>query len=146
MRRSILWLIVSGIAFCCAANMANVFADLKHASRSSYGYSPDDPVRIGYSGDMQKNIGFCYYYIAGLRTANNKELRITGRGSLPDPNNKPGIFESNRRWGGTESCCMLDKYYMVAENSTDTLSLYFDIYHKEPLLIPKGLSFTPPTQ
>ena len=130
----------------CASQMVNPFINMTPSIQPLYGYAPEYPIRIGYSKDIQKNIKFCYDYMAGLRTSDHRPLKILGRESMKDPKNEPknqGFLGLPQRWGMALGG-ILDKYSLIAEGGTDTLFIYFDIYHKESLSIPLGLNFVMP--
>jgi hypothetical protein len=132
----------------CAAQIVNPLVGVTPATSEGYGYSAEDPIRLGYTKDIQENIGYCYAYMERLRTLDGKPLEILSRASVSDPKNKvgekkilgflPSRFDSEL-WGG-----ILDRYTLTAAGTADTLELYFDIYHKEPVLIPTGLKYAEP--
>jgi hypothetical protein len=150
MKKSFYLLILFGLAIGCAARIVNIPLDIKPALRSGYGYTAEDPIRIGLTKDyFRTNIGFCYSYMENLRTPGQLPFRIIGRVSVKDPKNKiegltgflgMPLRNPNPRGG------ILDRYTLVSEQDTDTIQLYFDIYHKDTLLIPIGLNYVQPSQ
>ena len=127
--------------------MVNISWDLQSATRSGYGYTAEDPIRMGFSKDFEKNVDLCKTYLAGLRTSDQQPFQIVERASVRDPKNKPkrqkflGLpLRNSVPTGG-----LLDLYLLVSIYDTDTVSLYFDIYHKDSLRVPRDLQFVAPT-
>ena len=149
MRRAFCLLIVSGVIVGCAAQAVNISWDLRPATRSNYGYTAEDPIRIGYYKDFRENIGLCNSYLASLRTTDQRPMQVVGRSSVRAPRNEPeepkGFLGLPKR-GGLPTGGILDEYLLVPVGTTDTLRLYFDVYHKDSLQVPRGLSFTPPSK
>jgi hypothetical protein len=146
MKKAFFLLIAVGTFFSCAAKMANISWDLETATRPGYGYTAEDPIRMGYSGNLQKNINLCHVYLASLRTSDQQPLLVVYRVSVKDPVNEPEQSESlglpmrnSYRKGG-----ILDLYVLAPAVGSDTVQLYFDIYHKDSLRVPKGLQFVSP--
>ena len=107
------------LSLSCASRVVNPLLDVKPAQKASYGYTADDPIRIGYTGDRQKNIRFCYNYMECLQTTDGIPLQIISRASVPDPKNEPGnkgpLGFIPRRWGGELWGGILDQYSLIAE-------------------------------
>ncbi len=133
----------------CAAQQANFSWDLKPASSDNYGYVAENPIRIGQSKDLQKNVELCRIYLSSLRTIDQQPLLIITRASVEDPINDPqqpkGFLGVPLR-SGVSKGGILDRYELVPVNGSDTFSLFFDIYHKDTLQIPKGLVFVSPAK
>ena len=130
--------IISQLTLGCGANFLEQIERIQPSTDSGYGYTPNAPIRIGYY-DPQKSIGATYYFLSHLRGASGDSLELLGRSSLDDPNYKPPLLPS--RFGGFDPVGILDCYILRPKGSTDTLALYFDIYNKGPINIPKGLTF-----
>ena len=149
MKKTICLTVLISVMFGCASQLANISWDLKPASRDGYGFTAGDPIRIGYSKDIRNNIDLCQSYIASLRTLDQQPLRAISRASVDDPKNKPdqprGFLGMPLR-SGVPKGGILDLYVLIPESGTDTFRLYFDIYHKDTLLVPRGLNFVTPTQ
>lgn len=129
----------------CAAQMVNPFTGIVTAPKDSYGYSEEDPIRLKYSNDIQQNIGYCYAFMERLRTEDSQTLNIVFRASISDPKNKIsedkilGVFP--KRFDRGLAAGILDRYTLITQATQDTVILYFDIYHKEPVFIPIGLKY-----
>jgi hypothetical protein len=130
----------------CPAAVKNPFLTIQPTVDDSYGYSDENPVRIGYYKEIGRNITLCKNYIRSLRTLNGESLEAILRVSVEDPKYDPsyGTFLGLHRRGDIAKGGFLDLYTLVPESGSDTVNLYFDIYHAEPLLIPKGLLFVEP--
>lgn len=115
------------LAIACAKAIKDPFIGIQPAVHDRYGYTMEDPIRIKYYKYPQQNITLCKYYIFCLQTENGERLEIASRVSVEDP------------IGG-----ILDEYTLVTEQSMDTLKLYFDIYRKRPLQVPRWLRFVEP--
>jgi hypothetical protein len=148
MKKTIWLSMVISVVLGCVAQTVNISWDLRPATYAEFGYSPEIPIRIGYSKDLQKNINYCKLYIAGLRDTDMQPFQIVERSSINDPVYPPkykGFLGLHKRdelpYGG-----ILDLYVLVSDGSHDTLRLYFDIYHKDTLFVPRGLNFVPHAQ
>lgn len=135
------------IFYGCAAQQVNISWDLMPSSREDYGYSAENPIRIGQTKDLQRNVELCQIYIASLRTTDQQPLTVISRASVEDPIHNPeqakGFLGLPLR-GGVPKGGILDLYELVPVNGSDTFRLFFDIYHKDTLLVPKGLVFIAP--
>lgn len=128
----------------CAAGIKNPFVNINKAVSTDYGYSDENPIRIGYSKNFKDNVDLCIIYISNLRTIAGESLNIISRVSVDDPKNDPSTrsgFLGLPIRGAVPAGGILDAYTLVSENEFDTLLLYFDIYHKEKLHIPDNLLF-----
>lgn len=146
MRKAFLLLIAISTFFSCAAKMANISWDLETATRPQYGYTAEDPIRIGYSGDLQKNINLCQVYLTSLRTSDQQPLHVVYQVSVKDTVNKPeqSKFPGLPMRNSSPKGGILDLYVLVPAVGSDTVRLYFDIYHKDSLRVPEGLLFVSP--
>ena len=146
MKRVIRVLVVLTILVGCASHLANLSWDLKPAGRPGYGYTAEDPICTGFSGNLQRNIELSETYLASLRTMDLQPFQVVFRVATKDPKHEaeyPKVLglavhtESPR--GG-----ILDCYELVSASERDTVRLYFDIYHRDSLRVPSGLLFVPP--
>ena len=128
--------------------MVTVSWDLQPSARPGYGYTAEDPVRLGFSKNIGKNIRFCYTYIQSLRTADQQPFAIISRADVTDPKNEPEQqkFLGLPRRDSVLKGGILDLYELVSINDADTVRLYFDIYHWDTLRVPVGLEFIPPAR
>jgi hypothetical protein len=126
----------------CAANIPKLFIGIQPTTDPKYGYAPESPIRIGHSGWMypKKNVEASYYFLSHLRGSNGEPLRLLYHATVDDPTNKPHSMET-RGFGTIVTSGLLDEYILIVDETGDTLSLFFDIYHKGPILIPEGLTF-----
>ncbi len=115
-----------------------LFAYLKPAPDSTYGYTPTNPVRLGYNVP-QGSISFSYIYLFQLRNQNNHPFIVERQGSAVDPKMKNFLDFGILPMGG-----ILDIYHLIQPDYQDTLVLYIDVYHAGPLYIPQGLNLTKP--
>jgi len=111
---------------------------LQTAPDSSYGYSPSNPVCLGYY-PPQQSISFSYLYLFQLRNQNNRPFIVERQGSIADPKMEK-LFD----FGITPAGGILDIYHLIQPDHQDTLVLYIDIYHAGQLYIPQGLIFAKP--
>lgn len=146
MKQLSIWTIGISLLIGCASGLTNISWDLKPAGRPGYGYTAEDPILIGFSGDIGKNIDLSDVYLAGLRTKDDQPLHVTMRFAVKDPNHEPeypevlGVPMRN----GSPKGGILDLYELVSTSGSDTVRLYIDIYHKDSLRVPAGLHFVPP--
>lgn len=123
------------------------FETVQSAGDPGYGYTAANPIRIGHYGDPGKAIDACYFFMSHLITIDGGGLEILGRVSTLDPEHEPsrpsplGIPKR----GSSPRGGILDSYALVPVGTSDTLKLYFDIYHKERIFVPQGLVFVAPT-
>ena len=107
----------------CSPKYSEVIQRIQVSSDSTYGYTPQNPIRIGY-GEKSEGIAHIMDFLSRLR--NNNGVPMEGYNSLPViyvPD--PCIF----------------KYSLVAVGTADTVELFLDTCNKEGLFIPKGLKF-----
>ncbi len=130
----------------CAGAVKDPFVGIQPSSVPDYGYSAENPIRIGYHKDPFDNIPLSHLYISCLRTADGRRLEEVFRASVDDPVYDPsaGGFLGLSQRGAIPKGGILDEYVLVPEGTSDTLTLYFDIYHKAPLAVPDGLLFEVP--
>ena len=121
----------------------SLFATIDTATRASYGYTAQDPVRLGHFGTF-KGLQASYEMISRLRLE-GQPLKILRRGSsrLEAPFDttevKPG---SDVRMSGV---AFVDRYTLVTPDARDTVHLYFDAYYAAPVRIPQGLELAAPS-
>ena len=130
----------------CTKTVINPFAAMEQAVDDHYGYIAENPIRIGYYKETRANIRLSKSYIHSLRTAEGETLTVLERASVEDPKYDPstGGFLGFHQRGAIPKGGILDLYTLVIESKKDTIQLYIDIYHKEPLKVPKGLYFDHP--
>ena len=131
----------------CSKAVKDPFAGMEQAVDDQYGYTAENPVRIGYYKDFGDNIALCKYYLFCLRTIDGERLLVLDRVSVDDPKYDPshGGFLGLHSRGEPAVGGILDEYTLVTESGKDSLQIYFDIYHNEPLAVPKGMTFAEPT-
>ena len=125
MTKHYLYLLLLGLICGCASiGLQELFSGVEEAPTSSYGYSIDDPIKLGYYG-LNESISASKTYISRLRLQ-GEPLVVIYRASTQNPadKNKP-----------------LDLYRLVTESAEDTIALYVDVYHKAPVWAPRGLTF-----
>lgn len=122
-----------------SSSYAQNFKKLSEATDSTYGYTARNPLKLK-NGDPGESIVKTRNFISVLKTKDDQDLVLLGRGSMPDPNYKPppDILSSFGKGG------ILDRYTFVTSNTKDTIRLYVDIYHKDKLMIPLGLKYVKP--
>lgn len=91
-----------------------------------YGYTPENPILMGYSNDLGVCISFSKYFLANLTTEEGISLEFVRLGSM---------FSPIHQWS------VLDHYELTSPILSDTIDLYVDIYHKDKLRVPQGLKF-----
>lgn len=123
LRPSALALVVAALSSCATTNPAALLAHVEPAEREGYGYTPEDPVRIGFA-DPQGSIALSRAFLAGLRK-DGEPLAIVGRSSVGPPP-------------------LTDAYTLVTETGRDTLVLYLNVYRRAPLHVPRGLTYVAP--
>jgi hypothetical protein len=132
----------------CASHKPKLSWDLESSYRSNYGYSPDDPICIGYSGNMQKCFQLCDTYISCLRAKDNQRFSILMHATVEDPKHeleKSNFLGIPLKYGEIRGG-LLDRFTIVSESAIDTLNLYFDMYHRDTLRVPNNLVFVPPLE
>jgi hypothetical protein len=141
-----LWTLLVLISVGCTTPLQKPFEEIQNTTDPEYGYSANNPIRIGHYGDPRKATNACYYFMSHLRTIDGSALELISGGSIPDPEHKPSrpTFLGIPMRGSLPSGGILDVYTLVPVGTSDTLELYFDIYHKERILVPKGLVFVEP--
>ncbi len=146
MKRVLPSLMVLAIFVACAAQMKSISWDLKPASRAGYGYTAEDPICIGYSKDLAENVGLSTTYMQRLRASDQQPLQIVARFTVQDPRHEPEQpkFLGLPLRNGFPKGGLLDAYILVSVQGTDTVRLYFDIYHKDSLRVPTGLQWISP--
>ena len=121
------------------AERADLFANIGPAQRDSYGYAPEDAVRIGRFGPF-KGMRASAEMISHLRK-DGQRLRVLGRSSRhtlrPDSSTA-----SQAPYGAPSEGTIVDGYVVVSESGADTLLLYFDPYYSSPLHAPSGLEWS----
>lgn len=141
-KKKVFVIILFALFLGCAANIPKLFKDIQPSTDPDYGYTTENPIKIGHSGWMypKKNIEASYYFLSCLRGPNGEPLRLLYHATVDDPLNKLSYMET-RGFGTIVKSGLLDEYILVIEGTSDTLSLFFDPFHKGPIMIPKGLTF-----
>lgn len=97
------------------------------SSDKTYGFSPDNPVEVGgakYSeGPLNER-----RYLNALSGPNGEQIAYHRAGSCCPVNSKNGIMGK----------AILDIYLVYWENSSDTLSIYINMYDSGKLKAPYG--------
>lgn len=127
----------------CAKKAVNPFMSELPRATSDYGYTPENAIRMGYSKDGRINVAFCRYFIDNLTTETGQRFYTVSRASIDDPIHdaeQPSFLGMPKR-GSVPSGGILDMYTLVTMDANDTIALYFDIYHKDSLRVPRGLIF-----
>lgn len=78
---------------------------LEQSGDAAYGYTKENPIRMGFSDDLVENVDLCRYFISRLRTKDMIGFYIDSRYSLADPKYKNTL---------------LDAYTIISDNKTDT--------------------------
>lgn len=144
-RYSLIGLICSILILSCAkrAIIINPFVTELPTATSDYGYSPENAIRMGYSKEGRLNAAYCRYFIDNLTTETGQRFHTVSRASMDDPIHdatQPSFLGMVKR-GTYPTGGILDVYTLVTEDEIDTIFLYFDIYRKDSLRVPKGLVF-----
>src|SRR5690349_17861619 len=101
--------------------IAQKLYNLKEAPDSNYGYTLNRAIPIK-AGDPLASIRLTREFISLLRTQTDEKFEILKRGSTMGKSYK-----------------MIDIYSLVSESGTDTIKVFFNIYKRGKLYIPKGL-------
>lgn len=113
---------------------AQNFKKLSSSTDSTYGFTANNPLKMK-NGDPGESIGHTKRFLNGLKTIDDQDLVLLGRGSMPDPNFKMG---KNFQLGDGG---ILDRYSFVTSVTKDTIRIFVDIYHREKLKMPVGLKW-----
>ena len=124
--RSVALVLASLVAGCATTDLVALLAEVTPAERSSYGYTVEDPVRIGHAG-FPESIGLAREFLSRLRK-DGERLEVVSQSAVGTPPR------------------FTDRYTVVTESSRDTLNLYVDVYRSAPLQVPEGLSYVSPAQ
>lgn len=97
------------------------------ATDSLYGYKPDNPIRLGSNNYNPENI-----YFSELRGPNGEFLKhkLVHAACLGNVWRKI-----------TGNAALLDEYEITIPGKGGVIMLYFDTYHKNTVLCPKGFTF-----
>ena len=119
------------------------FLDLPNSSDSSFGYSITNPLNLK-RGKKSKSIDYTVSFLKGLRTKDDQNLLLVQRTIAIDTNFKLSFFTPINRSTGLPlngKTGILDKYVFVTSNTTDTVTIFVNIYRKERVEIPMGLKY-----
>lgn len=115
-------LLIVTIIGCSAPEISILLQDVQPATDPTYGYTFQNPIRIGYYNEF-KSMDAATYYLLHLRGSGNQKLLMLSAASIRGDN---GI---------------IDGYKLLTSRTKDTIHLYIDANSKGPLFIPKGLEF-----
>ncbi len=122
------------------------FTKLVTSTDSSYGYSPQNPLKLK-KGNQGKMIINSEMFLSRLKTQDNRSLTYLFRTTVSDPNYKKPKIKLNNRYTGmplSGKLGLLDRYVFLTSNTNDTVRLFVDIYNKGTLMLPIGLKFEEP--
>ena len=147
MKSIVVILAVALLVLSCAGGPKFLPIEWIKSSTNDYGYTDENPIRIGYHKEVGANIQLCMKFINCLRNENGERFNINLRGSYADTKYKPekSTFLGLPIKGAMPKGGMLDGYQLISNSESDTITLFFDIYHAEPIAIPSGLDYVCPT-
>jgi hypothetical protein len=120
-----------------------LFLSIKSSENISYGYTPGNPIKIGYYSDWQKNTEAALFFISKLKK-DGHPLRVTMHASFLRPQNLQKNNNIPLRYGRDNSHdLIIDCYELIVKGTADTtiIKLYFDAVLKDELYVPDGLEF-----
>lgn len=108
----------------------NTYILTSQATDKSYGYDKSNPIKVGGAKESSgpKNER---RFLNGLLGPNGEEIRYNRAGSCCQFNTPNGLFANSG---------MLDIYKVSWKGSPDTLNIYINMYDKEELKVPVGLT------
>ena len=128
----------------CTSSKGLISMPLQESKFDNYGTSKDQPILIGYYNDWQKNTSLALYYLTKL-SYNDKPLKCILHQTIQKPANQPRkekpLIQSRNSIPKNMGGEFLDLYVMITIDSSDTLSLYFDMEIEGQLELPKGFKF-----
>ena len=119
------------------AEQRSLFSGAVTASDSTYGYTRENPIRIGRYGPFKGMQGS--NLMLNQLSRNGQPLRVLWRQAVftgrPDTSEAAlGPFSVDR------DSFLVDRYYVTPEGGRDTLMLHFDVYYAAPVQVPQGLA------
>ena len=143
MRKTVL--LISFLAIACAPSLSKLLGNLSESVDPTYGYTAENPIRIGYYGS-RGSIEASYAYLSCLRGPNGEPLQLLVRMTVEDPINPMAKPWPPRAFDPGLSSGLLDAYQLAVLGTRDTVFVYMDVYHKGPMMVPKGLSYACKTE
>lgn len=127
----------------CAKKHFNPFFYELPIATNDYGYTTENPIKIGYSKNLEEAFSYCRYYIENLRTETGQLFRIISIGTFDNPLHESTVptFLGMPRRGAIPRGGLLDGYNLVTGDEKDTVTLFFDVYRSDTLRVPRGLEF-----
>jgi hypothetical protein len=120
-----------------------LFLSIKPSEDKSYGYTLENPIKIGYYSNWEKSTDAALFFLSKLKK-NNHPLRLIMHYSMGRPQNLQPNNNIPLRFGGQNNLQnIIDRYDLILKGTSDstTVVLYFDVILKDELQIPIGLEF-----
>lgn len=118
------------------------FDSLPKANDTRYGYTINEPIRIGMYESWQRNAEVAYYMLSKFKY-NGTPLKFVMHTSIAKPEDQPrsnkSIVPYRYAYSGSLGGEILEMYVMVPKGTTDTLKLYFDVEVAGDIQMPLGM-------
>lgn len=135
--------LLSLIFLLSCASSTKLFTLIQSSDDATYGYNVNNPILIGQYSSWQKNTELAYIYLSKL-SKNGHPLKMILHATVEKPVDQPRKRKSIPRLYGTPTSMggiFLDKWIMVPQGTTDTLTLFFDVEIEGVLKVPVDLTF-----